>query len=48
MKAQEEGVARLLRTKEDLHDSAVRLVREAMNVLLAGGVIVAPPSLPEA
>lgn len=51
MKAQEEGVARLLRTREDLHNSAVRRireVREAMKVLLAGGVIVAPPPPPEA
>ena len=48
-KAQEQGLAGLLRTRDELHDMAVRKIREAqsaMQVLMKEGVIAAAPNRP--
>jgi malate dehydrogenase (oxaloacetate-decarboxylating) len=47
LKAQDQGLARVTRTKDQIHvlaESKVRYAREAMRVLLHTGLIVAPPA----
>jgi malate dehydrogenase (oxaloacetate-decarboxylating) len=49
-KAQEQGLARVERTRDQIHilaESKVRAAHEAMRVLLREGLIVAPPAAKE-
>ena len=49
-KAQEQGLARVARTRDQVHilaESKVRAAHEAMRVLLREGLIIAPPAVRE-